>query len=96
MHLSTPVQLLSFATLATAIDVKLFDNTQCSGPGVTWTNVQPNVCYAWNNDAHGSALWSAIPWQWHTNMGAYRNGDCKTLVTSADVNDHPNLCLGGE
>jgi hypothetical protein len=29
-------------------------------------------------------------------MGAYRNGDCKTLVTSLDVNDHPDICLGGE
>jgi hypothetical protein len=94
MHFSTI--LFGFAAMASAIDVKMFDNANCGGGAIVWRNINPNVCCAWNNDHHNSAEWSAIPTNWQLNVGAYRNGNCGALVTSRDVNDQASVCLTGE
>jgi hypothetical protein len=94
MHFSTT--LLGLATLATAIDVSLWDGSNCGGSGIVWRNVDPNVCCAWNNDLHQSARWEAIPVSWHLNVSAYRRNNCEQLVTSRDTNDQATVCLGGE
>jgi hypothetical protein len=88
--------LLGFAAAATAVDVRLYDNANCGGGFVEWKNVNPNVCCGWNNDAHSSAEWRAIPFDWHLNVGAYRNNDCNSLVASRDTNDQSAVCVSGK
>jgi hypothetical protein len=94
MHFSAV--LLGFAAAATAVDVRLYDNANCGGGFVEWKNVNPNVCCGWNNDAHSSAEWRAIPFDWHLNVGAYRNNDCNSLVASRDTNDQSAVCVSGK
>ncbi|KAF2833664.1 hypothetical protein CC86DRAFT_461966 [Ophiobolus disseminans] len=90
MHYSAVV--LGFAAAVTAIDLRLYDGN-CGGGFYGWTNVQPNVCYAYDRDAHSSAEWRAIPFDWSLNVGAYRQRGCDVLVSSRDVYNQNTVCL---
>jgi hypothetical protein len=94
MHLSAV--FLGFAAAVAAIDLRLYDNANCGGGYYGYTNVQPGVCYSYDRDAHSSAEWRAIPYDWSINVGIYRNGGCKTWVASSDVYNTNTKCVSGK
>lgn len=94
MHLSAVV--LGFAAAVAAIDLRLYDNGNCGGGYLGFTNVGPGVCYAYDRDTHSSAEWRAIPWDWSINVGIYKNGGCNAWVASSDVYNQDTKCVSGK
>ncbi|OSS53035.1 hypothetical protein B5807_02390 [Epicoccum nigrum] len=91
MHLSAV--LLDFAATVAAIEFRLYDNANCNGGYLEWRNVDPGMCIAYDRDDHSSGEWRAIPYDWHINVGIYKDGGCKTLVASSDVYNQNTKCL---
>jgi hypothetical protein len=96
MHPSTPLLLLASLGTVTAIDVSLWLNPNCGGPGLVWRNINPTVCCSVSDLRYASARWDAIPQIWTINVGAYRSGGCNALAASRDTNDKASVCIGGE
>jgi hypothetical protein len=94
MHLSAV--LLGFAATVAAIEFRLYDNANCNGGYLEWRNVDPGMCIAYDRDYHSSEEWRAIPYDWHINVGIYKDGGCKTLVASSDVYNQNTKCLSGK
>jgi hypothetical protein len=85
--------ILALTAAVSTIDIRGHSESHCGGNTVTWTNANPDTCYA-----TGGVSWAysfaAIPTNWKLQTRIYVNGGCNTQSWTANSSGRDYVCMG--
>jgi hypothetical protein len=87
------LSILALTAAVSAIDIRGHGESHCGGSQVTWTNANPDTCYATGGISWAYSF-SAIPRDWRIQTRIYKNDNCNTEDWTDRSNGRDYVCMG--
>lgn len=83
----------SFLAAASAVDIRLWTGSNCTGAYVACVNINANTCCSSGNTRFPSIGLVAIPSSWMVQLRTYENGSCNALRKIQGSGGATKLCF---
>ncbi|KAJ4007705.1 hypothetical protein NW752_010374 [Fusarium irregulare] len=94
MHFSAAV--LALAATVSAIDLRSYTSTGCTGGWTGCLGINPGVCCVYSEGAGSGKLSvsaNAIPRDWRIQVDSYTGGGCRYIASQLNSNGNTDICL---